>query len=257
MSARSALVLSAAVCILLAAAGLTGCARSRVSPTPRLQEVPTPVLLPLAEDVWIHQSWAHVEPWGLVLSQGLVVRSEEGVLLVDTAWNDADTEALLALVERTVGARVDAVVVTHAHDDKMGGLRAVQQRGARTLAHRLTQEDAPGRGLQPAAETLDDDEVEVFAGVTVFYPGPAHTRDNVIVYHAPSRTLFGGCLVRPGESQSLGNTADADVAHWPRAVEAIAERFPEIEHVIPSHGAAGGRGLFEHTRKLAEGASVR
>ncbi len=233
-----------------------GCASRQAPPAAdRSSEVPSPSLERVAENVWIHQSWARIEPWGLVLSQGLVVRSPEGVILVDTAWTDEETELLLGLIEREAGAPVATVVVTHAHDDKMGGMATVNRRVGRTFALALTNEDAPPRGLVPALGTVGNDAA--IGAVEVFYPGPGHTRDNVVVYHPESKILFGGCLIRPGESNTLGNTADADVGRWAATVEAVAARFPEAERVIPSHGAAGGRELLAHTIALARAAQTR
>ncbi|MBB5517589.1 subclass B1 metallo-beta-lactamase [Amphiplicatus metriothermophilus] len=225
------------------------------------QEAPAPSLEPAGENVWIHKSYAVIEPWGPVLSQGLVVRTEAGVTLVDTAWNDADTEALLALIEDALGEKPSLAVLTHAHADKMGGSGALEKAVIASLAHALSNADAPVRGLAPArrgepaapGEALSAPEIP--DDLVVFYPGPGHARDNIVVYHRPSKVLFGGCLIRPADASSLGNTADADIANWANAVRAVAARFPEAETVIPSHGSAGGRALFDHTIALAETAA--
>jgi glyoxylase-like metal-dependent hydrolase (beta-lactamase superfamily II) len=215
-------------------------------------------LTPLADGVWLHASHRDVPGFGLVLSQGLVVRSGEGVLVVDTAWTDADTRVLLEEVRTRLG-HVLGVVVTHAHDDKMGGMGAVREAGIRSYAHPFTNLDAPARGLMTASDTLfaDGRSVQSLAGVEVFHPGAGHTRDNLVVYVAWARVLFGGCLVRPGDATDLGNTADADVSHWADAARAVAARYPDARVVVPSHGAAGGRELLEHTIALAEAAAPR
>lgn len=88
----------------------------------------------------------------------------------------------------------------------------------------------------------------------VYHPGAGHTRDNIVVYFPPAKVLFGGCLIRPGDASSLGNTADGDVANWASAVRNVASAFPEAEIIIPSHGAMGGRELLDHTIALAEAA---
>lgn len=214
-------------------------------------------LTPLAENVWVHSSYGDVPPWGRVLSQGLVVATPQGVVVVDTAWNDADTEQLLVEVRRIAGPKVRAVVATHAHGDKMGGMRAVRTAGIDSYAHAFSNADAPARGLAPASEALfaDGGRDVALAGLEIFYPGAGHTRDNVVVYFASARVLFGGCLVRPGGATDLGNTADADIAHWADAVRAVAARFPDAQVVVPSHGAVGGRALLDHTIALADAAT--
>jgi metallo-beta-lactamase class B len=220
---------------------------------------PAVTLAPLADGVWLHTSSKDVPPWGSVLSHGLVVATPEGALVVDTTWDDASTETLLAEARRVAGARVRAVVATHAHDDKMGGMRAVRAAGIRSYAHAFSNADAPARGLAPASDVLFADGSRDFAlaGVEVFHPGAGHTRDNLVVYVPSARVLFGGCLVRPGAATDLGNVADGDVAHWAEAVRAVAARFPDARIVVPSHGAAGGRELLAHTLALAEKAARR
>lgn len=210
-----------------------------------------PELEELAPGVWLHKSYQQTQSWGLVLSHGLVIRGSDGVLLVDTAWTNADTEKLLAMAEEKTGQKPTQLVVTHAHQDKIGGLNGFH-RGSpqgRSFAHPLTQIDAPLRGFPTASHPL---EALQFEGVEVFYPGPGHSRDNIVVYYAPARILFGGCLIRPLGSQDLGNTGDADVGHWATAVRKVRERFPEARIVIPSHGPPAGPEILEHTVLLAE-----
>lgn len=204
-----------------------------------------------------------VEPWGPVLSQGMVIKTEGGVALVDTAWTDEDTETLLSLIDNELGESPDIAIITHAHADKMGGMGALQKNGIGGRAHPLTNEDAPSRGFKKTMFSILDGKTremllgaEGEEGVTVFYPGPGHTRDNIVVYYAPAKALFGGCLIRPGASDNLGNIADGDVGHWAQAVRNVADAFPEAEIVIPSHGSMGGRELLDHTFKLAEQAAA-
>lgn len=243
MTAASSRVL----CLLL----LTGCASHLKSAAP---EASPPTLEPVATNVWVHQSYAYVPPWGDVLSQGLVVKDGEHVYLVDSAWTDEDTALLLTQIEKVAGAPVSTAVVTHAHSDKMGGMSTLDARGVTTFALPETNEDAPARELLPAQRTVSEDER--LGPLEIFHPGPGHTRDNIVVYHSASKILFGGCLIRPAAATDLGNTADGDVRRWADSVRAVAARFPEATVVIPSHGAAGGRELLDHTIALAEAAEA-
>lgn len=252
----------AAFAVLLAAA----CSQDAQQAEPPQAEAQTktaladPQLEKISDGVWIHKSWNMIEPWGLVLSQGLVVQTDTGVFLVDTAWNDADTDKLLALIEAETGELPKAAIVTHAHSDKMGGMNALHARGVETIAHRFSNEDAPARGLAPAATgvSLAENAADgsLGGGLTILYPGAGHTRDNIVVYYAPAKVLFGGCLIRPGDSSDMGNTADGDLNHWAQAVRNAAEAFPDAEIVIPSHGPMGGRELLDHTIMLADKANA-
>ena len=225
--------------------------------------LPAPSLEQIAENVWVHKSYRSIKPWGPILSQGMIVKTETGVFLIDTAWDDADTEDLLAMIAEEIGETPTAAVVTHAHDDKMGGVKALKNAGVETYALAASNEDAPGRGLEPAEHSLSllaSRTATPFPGapgLSVLYPGPGHTRDNIVVYYEPAKVLFGGCLIRPGRSRNLGNTADGSVPGWADSVRNVAAAFPETAIVIPSHGPKGERALLDHTIALAEGADAR
>ncbi len=209
----------------------------------------------LATDVWLHTSYRDVPGFGVVLSHGLVVRADGNVILVDTAWDDAQTAEVNAWVGEALGREVTSAVVTHAHADKMGGMKMLHEAGVATYAIAATNEDAAARDLLPAMHTLalEDGGASIANGaLEVFYPGAGHTRDNIVVYHPASKVLFGGCLIRPGESDTMGNTNDGDVDHWDDAVVAVKMRFPEAQIVVPSHGAPGGVALLDHTIALAQ-----
>ena len=134
----------------------------------------------------------------------------------------------------------------------MGGMAALEEVGIETMASHLTNQAAPSRDLLPAAVSLDlERPASIAVGVEAFYPGPGHTIDNIVVYVADARVLFGGCLIRPGASTTLGNTDDADVAEWSSSVERAAERYTTAEIVVPSHGSWAGRELLDHTARLA------
>lgn len=216
--------------------------------------LPPVSVLRLAPGVWLHSSYAQVEGYGAVVSHGLLVRTADTVVMVDTAWTDAQTADVLAWARRHLHRPVGVAVATHAHRDKMGGMRALRLRGVRTYATSLSNRDASARALIPAehALALTDDIAQLAGGaLEVFYPGAGHTRDNVVVYLPDTQILFAGCLVRPGDSDSLGNTADADVEHWDDAVTAVKQRYPKVKTVVPSHGDPGGKALLDHTVALA------
>lgn len=58
-----------------------------------------------------------------------------------------------------------------------------------------------------------------------------------------------GSLVRPGGTESLGNTADADIEKWAESVARVRDR---IDVVVSSHGSPAGPELLDHTIALVE-----
>lgn len=248
-------VSSSVVIALLCAALLA------VSPTPRSAAAET-IDRPnryeaIAPGVWLHTSYKDLGSGVPFPSNGLLVRAGDELVLVDTAWTDAKTVAVLDWARSELGMEVARAIVTHAHDDKMGGVAALHERGIPTLAGELTNRLAPQRGLEPAHRSLELGEPrEIAEGVEAYFPGPGHTADNIVVYLAAGNILFGGCLVRPAGSSSLGYTADADLDQWAETIEGVRDRFGEAEIVVPSHGAPGDRRLLDHTIALAREADT-
>jgi metallo-beta-lactamase class B len=176
--------------------------------------------------------------------------------MIDTPWNDAQTERVFGEVRRSFAVPITQVIVTHAHDDNMGGLGAAHRLGAASYASDLTVELAKAAGKAVPQVSFAEELKLTAAGTSVelYYPGPGHALDNIVVYLSEWATLFGGCLIKAADAQSLGNTADADVPRWAGSVEAVAQRYPGAAVVVPGHGSPGGPSLLTHTIGLAKAA---
>lgn len=86
----------------------------------------------------------------------------------------------------------------------------------------------------------------------MFFPGPSHTTDNVVVYFKNERILFGGCMIKALAARTPGFVGDADMSAWPVSVQKVLDRFPDARLVVPGHGAAGDLALLSHTIRLCE-----
>ncbi len=239
-------------CLLLAA-----CASSRPSATSPVAEAETRLaddlfVRPLAPDVLLHVSWKTLPAWGRISSNGVVVLGSSEALLVDTAWGDEPTEALLDYVEREHHRRVTHLVVTHAHDDRVGGIRAALARGVVVHELALTAERSAAQGYPPPTETFERELPLDVDGTRaeVFFPGAAHAPDNVVVFLPASRILVGGCMIREASASSIGNLADASLETWGESLRAVEARFPTPAIVVPGHGAPGDATLLAHTAEL-------
>lgn len=208
----------------------------------------------LGQGVWMHTGYKVVQPWGNIRTNGLIVERGEYSVMIDTAWNDDQTAEIIRWAENTLGKPVKATIHTHAHSDKMGGMLALHAEGIETYATRLTNELAKQRGLLPAKNELNLSEIgsqTVWEGLTVLYPGGGHSEDNIVVNDHVNKILFGGCMIRPGMTTSLGYTGDANLGYWSKAVENAAIAFPDSEIVIPSHGKPAGREILKNTMHIA------
>jgi glyoxylase-like metal-dependent hydrolase (beta-lactamase superfamily II) len=120
---------------------------------------------------------------------------------------------------------------------------------AATVARAAQREGAP-RIDRAVASPFALDGLGLGLAGEVFFPGPAHTTDNATVWLAEPAVLVGGCAVRAAEATDMGNTSEADLAAWPRAIAALEARYPGARLVVPGHGEPGSLELLAHTRRL-------
>lgn len=211
----------------------------------------------VAPGVWVHTTWLTVEPWGRILSNGLIVQDGDDAVLIDTAWGTEPTALLVDWIEDTLGLRVRGALITHFHDDRMGGGPVLAERSIPFFGSELTRTLSSGDSL-PAPELLEgvgSGEPMRWGPVEAYYPGPGHTRDNLVVWVPEAEVLFGGCAVRPGFSQGAGNTADADLSEWPESLRRVQRLYGNAVTVIPAHGAPGPASLLDHSIAVLERAA--
>lgn len=242
----------------LAALGLIAFGDSSAfAETNRIEDAPDLQITRLADGVWLHTSW-QVLPGGMRCpSNGLLVRESGVLVLIDTAWGLKLTRELLMWIEREVKLPVVRAIVTHAHNDRMGGVAVLADRGISVFSHPLTGALAAKQGWPrptPLAALNEPGSATQVGEVEVFYPGPAHTVDNVVVWIPRTKILFGACAVKDMGSRTLGNTADADITSWPEAIRRVQRRYDcESVRVVPGHGEVGGSELLRHTLASCEG----
>lgn len=231
-----------------------GCAAVAPTPTP----APAIELRALTDTVWLHTSY-YTYPGGTRFpSNGLLVREGEALTLIDTAWGELATVALLEVIEQQVGLPVTGAVITHSHGDRIAGADVLESRGIAVQAHPLTRRLAIRSGVAVPDGVLEGIERPGAAvrhgALEIYYPGAGHSADNIVVWLAEQRVLFGGCAVRAAASATAGNTADADLDGWLSALANIAVRYGSAVQVIPGHGEPGGPELLEHTATLVRAA---
>jgi len=207
---------------------------------------------PIAEGVWVHETCHDVPGYGRVAANGLLIIDSAEAMLIDLPWTDAQTGALFDWVAAKHGARIKTVVPTHFHEDCMGGLAEAHRRAAVSYGLDKTIAIARQKNLTvpqiPFQVRIPVRSGRIIASVTYF--GPGHTTDNVLAWLPRQRILFGGCLVKSLNAQSLGNIEDGDLAAYPITLRRVQIAYPNARIVVPGHGDLGGPELIDHTLKL-------
>ncbi|EPS9067718.1 IMP family subclass B1 metallo-beta-lactamase [Providencia stuartii] len=202
----------------------------------------------LEEGVYVHTSYEEVKGWGVVTKHGLVVLIGADAYLIDTPFTAKDTEKLVNwFVER--GYKIKGTVSSHFHSDSTGGIEWLNSQSIPTYASELTNELLKKDGKVQAKNSFEGvsywlakDKIEVF------YPGPGHTQDNVVVWLPEKEILFGGCFVKP---HGLGNLGDANLEAWPESAKILMEKYGKAKLVVSGHSETGDATHLKRTWEQA------
>ncbi len=208
----------------------------------------------LTDRVWVHVCDQYYPAFGHFTSNGAIYINGREAVIMDTPPTPEQAEALLGwFASRFPDVLIKAVIINHFHDDAIGGISAFRKRGIpawasiRTVEALMERADSPGvpdhHFKKKMTIKVGDNEV------VNYYPGPAHTLDNIVTWIPGERVLFGGCMVK-AVGASKGNVADADIKSWPRTIDRVMKRFPDAATVVPGHGDIGGPELLRYTQEL-------
>lgn len=219
--------------------------------TPPLLQSDNLIISKITDNTYLHVSYLETEEFGRVPCNGMIYIHNGQVLIFDTPATPAATKELIDWVGQEIQGTIKGVVVTHFHEDCLGGLEAFHKEGIPSYAHNLTIELARQKGYT-LPQTGFTSQLTIYLddqAVINFYPGEGHTRDNIVSYIPSGKVLFGGCLIK-ADGAGKGNLADANVEEWPNTVRNVQSTFPDVEHVVPGHGETGGVELLGYTIEL-------
>lgn len=202
----------------------------------------------LEEGVYIHTSFEEVNGWGVVTKHGLVVLLGTDAYLIDTPFTPTDTEKLVNwFVER--GYKIKGTISSHFHSDSTGGIEWLNSQSIPTYASELTNELLKKDGKVQAKHSFSGVSYWLVKNkIEVFYPGPGHTQDNVVVWLPENEILFGGCFVKP---HGLGNLGDANLDAWPKSAEILMSKYSKAKLIVSSHSEIGNASLLKLTWEQA------
>lgn len=208
-------------------------------------------LVKVKDHIWVHTTYADFNG-NRTPSNGLVIDTSAGLVLVDTPWNNDQTKELIKLVKSKLNRDFSLAIITHAHEDRIGGIDVLLENKIDVRSTSLTAQTAEKNGYKKPLPSLDSDP-SIKVGdvrIEVFYPGEGHSADNIVVWVPQYKVLFGGCLVKALDSRGLGSITDANIEQWPVSVKKVLEKYPDAELVIPGHGKWGSIELVKHTLEL-------
>lgn len=209
-------------------------------------------LIRLSPNAYIHVSRAAMGSFGLVSSNGLIFIDKGKAFLFDTPVDEAQTKTLITWVKKNLHVSFVGFVPNHWHGDCMGGLAYIKARHIPSYANHMTIDLARKHHL-PLPDTGFKDSLKLKLNdkaIECYYPGAAHSTDNIVVWIPSEKILFAGCMAKEMKTTSKGNLADADVKAWPNTIKRVMAKFPSARVVIPGHGAIGGYEILPHTLEI-------
>lgn len=208
-------------------------------------------LLKLTENVYIHRSFKVFDDYGRVASNGIVYITDGRCIIFDTPVTLKTTTYLLDYLQKDKELNIQAVVANHFHSDCIAGLDSVHARGIPSYGSKKTIKLALEDGVTAPQKKFGKKKTfEIGSQLAeVYYPGPAHSIDNVVAYIPSEKVLFGGCMLK-SYGASKGNIADANIDKWPKTIAKVKKRYPEAEFFVPGHGHSGGIELMDYTIDL-------
>lgn len=185
-------------------------------------------------------------------SNGLYAVADDGVILIDTPWDENQFQPLLDSISKRHRKPVKLCIATHYHDDRTAGLEFFKGKGIRTYTSKQTFDLCKNHNERQPEFYFSKDTTFTVGNVKLetFYPGEGHTKDNIVIWFANEKILYGGCLVKSVENESLGNIADANLKAWPASIRKTTNRFPKPAFVIPGHFGWQSDKSLEHTLQL-------
>ena len=211
---------------------------------------PNLFLQPLDERVFVHTSFTEIPKWGKFSSNGLVYINGSEAWLFDTPMDDSLTMKLVDYLEQEMKLAIIGFIPNHFHNDCTAGMDILKERNIPTYCFYKTNEL---NREEPHCDHVFKKDTTFLLGklkIETFYPGEAHSPDNIVCWLSQEKVLFGGCMVKSKESSTLGNLSDANLKEWPTSIKRVISKYREAEYVIPGHGETADLLLLEHTLKL-------
>lgn len=211
-------------------------------------------LIHVKDSIYIHKTWFDFPGFGKFPSNGLVFIKNGKALLIDTPVTNDQTKILYEYLKNKMGAKISEVIVCHSHEDCLGGLDFLHSKEISSISCNLTKNKCEELKRSIPIHSFSETMISSFEGegLILDHPGGGHTEDNIVVYFAKSKVLFGGCLVKENDSENLGNIKEAVTEEWDLTVQKVLDRYSDVEVIIPGHGEHGGKELLTHTIELVK-----
>ncbi|UJF32611.1 subclass B1 metallo-beta-lactamase [Paenibacillus hexagrammi] len=206
-------------------------------------------LTKLNDELWVHTTTMNING-NEVPANGLLVNTSQGLILIDATWNDQLAEELLTLIHDHFHKRVKKAIITHHKIDRIGGIGTLLKHKIPVESTALIAHMAKEAGYPVPDPALDDHPLMKYGKTIIeaYYPGEAHTKDNITIWFPQYKILFGD-MIFSLEQQNVGIIDEATMDAWPFTIQNLINKYPDAQIVIPGHKSWGDFSLLSHTKE--------
>ena len=207
----------------------------------------------LSGDFYIYTTYNTYEN-SKVPANGMYLVTDKGVALFDTPWDSTQFQPLLDSIEMKHHQPVVLCIATHWHTDKTAGLEYYRQLGIRTYTTTNTDSLSKLNGKKRAEFLMTKDTVFHLGqyAFETYYPGEGHTSDNIVIWFSKEKILYGGCLIKGADDESLGYLGDANVKAYATTLQNVRNKFKDPKAIIIAHSDWHNLNSLKHSIEMAE-----
>lgn len=210
-------------------------------------------ITPLTGDFYIYTTY-NIYEGSPVPANGMYLITNDGVVLFDTPWDTTQFQPLLDSIQLKHNKKVVLCFATHWHSDKTAGLEYYRQQGIKTYTTVLTDELSKKNNKKRAEFLLTKDTVFHTGQYSfeTYYPGEGHTADNIIIWFDNEKILYGGCLIKGADDESLGYLGDANVTAYASTLKKVQRKCRKPKFIIIAHSDWNNINSLKHSIRMAK-----
>ncbi|RYU96330.1 BlaB/IND/MUS family subclass B1 metallo-beta-lactamase [Emticicia agri] len=187
-------------------------------------------------------------------ANSMYVVTKDGVVMIDTPWDENQMLPLLDSIEKRHNKKVVMSISTHFHADRTAGLNILRAKGIKTYSSVHTYELCKKFKEQEAEYHFTKDTTFQVGeyNFKTYYPGEGHAPDNIMVCFEKDKVLYGGCFIKSTEATDVGNLSDANPIAWEKSLARSIRKYPTPKYVIPGHLSWGSNKTMQYTLELVK-----
>lgn len=210
-------------------------------------------ITPLTGDFYIYTTYNSYQG-SQVPANGMYLVTNEGVVMFDTPWDTTQFQPLLDSIAVRHNKKLVLCFATHWHSDKTAGLEYYRKKGIKTYTTIQTDELSKKNNEKRAEFLMTKDtlfHIDQYA-FEIFYPGQAHTTDNIVIWFPREKILYGGCLIKGSSDTNLGFLGDGNVKEYANTLKKVQQKYPNPKHIIIAHNDWNDLNSLKHSIEMAE-----